>query len=80
MAKRKKPSLGEYEQRLKNIEDAIRSVRENPNTYDNIWRLIWQGHSAFKGGMGLAVNDVERTIMKALDLPPHEETIEDPNS
>ena len=69
MARKPKSNLSKDEQRLKDIEDAVRAVRENPNSYDNIWRLFREGHLAFRQGLGLPVCAVEDTIRKALDLP-----------
>lgn len=61
-----KDKMSSDDRRLKDIEDAVRAVRADPNSYDNLWTLFRQGHLAFRGGLGLPVNAVEEAIEKGL--------------
>lgn len=58
--------LSAEDQRLKDIEDAVRAVRADPNNYDNLWGLFRLGHLAFRQGLGLPVEAVEQSIQKGM--------------
>lgn len=51
---------------LLDVEKSVRSIRENPNDYNNLWTLLWLGHVVFKQGLGLPVCSVEAAIEKGL--------------